>query len=1111
MSQALWYVKDGEGERGPFSTDQLRRMAENGEIRPDTPVQKGSRRANRSARQSFGWEEARGVRFLAGLFEASRVDGDQRRNGNAALSEFIPNFDPAQYDEGSLEVFRRIVEGVNRLREPPPSRSGAASCPFSLTLNRSEWDADTVSLLSQLEHAIEQLRAAMNDGTPLPPTDFVFRFDESIFDDDFVVFVRRIQSALNGLRKGQSPRAVDSQQTLFDLSQAQSQSRKEATAPSKSAAVPCRKDILAWQELVVAARDIGQHGQAVELAKEGVREYPRSDWLWRILGGELTELDRLDEAEKALNTARSLNPNADWLWRFFAGLHRKRKNLEGEIESLETVCSLGAPTWYDLNQLGIAYHNHRDLASSLKYYRLAAAKSEAAPWVNLGLVYSDPELSQDTDAADAYRRALALTPDYERAKELLQTTKRKLVPLADQVQTAATGLIQTDECFEFYISPLEVLQIEEAALVGQPDVKAIQHAKTRLLHELDLNDGKVGWINDYPLDKSRALAMEDELHDEAKRRYHAAVFQNKQLLHFLTRGDVRHFLYSDGYFPCDTEELLHCEPGFRAFLSRPFAKQYNRVLARAIERRLLPVVEALFDGRRWVEPKDEDLCFEGAFKRISDLVELMRSKVQDGCSRKVSLREMDDFLRQHSFPELFNLLPAHFASYQSDVVAEIRCLAIACFNQHGDPNLSKGVLTLCKRFTPRSVALTRRLEEDFKSIEEKISEDRKHSFSALVRPGQAVDVGRTGIRIGNETINSAEVEIIRWGIFIRTVNGAEREHSFSLVVGSADKVLRVEWDMRGLLGDITGFFRKNDDALPITQLTTRAQQAQFEMMIDAVLHNLVPAVLEKMMVRFQAGRKLVVGPCTLTNAGIAFSTGVLFQTTHLLPWQDVDTQTGGGQVTVISRTNRNARVSMAAKDTDNAVILPILSSVMREQHSQHVAQYESNGVSFNKKAFLGWMSILAVIVIIAIVAISISRKTAPDAPTKTAPSRRSYTPPVSPSDPAYSPAFTPSTPASESKSVYRIPNAKRAELDRESQAIDTAKATAERMAKQLESLGWELKQTESYLDRTSQFEVDDFNRKVDAYNNLLERVRAQDRLVNQLVESYNEKLRQHGR
>ena len=44
-----------------------------------------------------------------------------------------------------------------------------------------------------------------------------------------------------------------------------------------------------------------------------------------------------------------------------------------------------------------------------------------------------------------------------------------------------------------------------------------------------------------------------------------------------------------------------------------FARQYNFVLTRAIKKPLLPVVEALFDGRRWVEPEDDDICFEGAF------------------------------------------------------------------------------------------------------------------------------------------------------------------------------------------------------------------------------------------------------------------------------------------------------------------------------------------------------------------------------------------------------------------------------------------------------------------------------------------------------------------
>ena len=38
------------------------------------------------------------------------------------------------------------------------------------------------------------------------------------------------------------------------------------------------------------------------------------------------------------------------------------------------------------------------------------------------------------------------------------------------------------------------------------------------------------------------------------------------------------------------------------------------------------------------------------------------------------------------------------------------------------------------------------------------------------------------------------------------------------------------------------------------------------------------------------------------------------------------------------------------------------------------------------------------------------------------------------------------------------------------------------MAKQLEVLGGEIKQREPYLDRTSQFDVEEFNRKVDGFS-----------------------------
>ena len=85
------------------------------------------------------------------------------------------------------------------------------------------------------------------------------------------------------------------------------------------------------------------------------------------------------------------------------------------------------------------------------------------------------------------------------------------------------------------------------------------------------------------------------------------------------------------------------------------------------------------------------------------------------------------------------------------------------------------------------------------------------------------------------------------------------------------------------------------------------------------------------------------------------------------------------------------------------------------------------------------------------------------------------------------------------------------ELDSDTSAIDREKAAAEQMAIQLKNLKQEIDHKQLFLNQESQSDIDRYNSKVDTYNNLLERTRSQNRLVNQLVENYNNKLRQYGR
>ena len=891
-----------------------------------------------------------------------------------------------------------------------------------------------------------------------------------------------------------------------------------AAVPVLSSAVEAfPKDETLWQELVLAGSWSGQHASAVDFAKSAVRNHPRSDWLWRQLGSELTALDRLDEAESALNNSRTLNPKAEWLWRYFATLHRKRNNPDKEIEGLEILHSLGKANGTDLNQLGIAFYNQKNFGKALAYYRLSAATNlDVAPLFNMGLVFNDPEVSQDADAADAYRRTLELKADYERGQKELEATKTKLIPLAEKARAEAVALTQPDDYFRFYLSPFEAFQIQDIESPDKLEVKAVQRAKKLLLHEIDLNDGKVTWLENHALDKSRALTLEDELHDDIKREHHWAVFQNKPLLRFLTRGDIEHFLFSDDYFPRETLERLEDDPHFLPFLSKPFARQYNFVLTRAIENRLLSVIEALFDGRRWVEAGDDDVCFQGAYRHCKMLVEWVAAKAKSATSVKPDHSEIAGFIENLKVAETLNLLPTAFRPAQSQFVGHLRSLAIAAHNEHSDSESSAQILGLCKQFRFKSTDLNKRLEEDSKALEEILADNRKNSFSAWVRENQAVYITHTGIKLAGNSINADEVEAIRWGIYVRTINGIESEHSCTLVVSSARDCLQVRWDKRGIIGDVKNLFRMKDAAVPISQLSSTDQEAYFRKMIDAVVHHLIPPLLTKLVQRLRGGTPINVGPCSLTQSGIAFRTGIIFQKDHLIPWRDAKTEMQDGQVCVFNRRNGTAQISMPARDTDNAVILPILCNAMREGVSSGESTVENDAPAHPAKKFgKGWLVFVGILAAFGLIracdssspSSSTTSSVAPSPPSSTA----TYTPPPVATQPTDTTPSFPVIPNSESKAQYRVPSYMTAELDRDSRAIDDEKANAERMASQLEALSRDIERSKLYLDRTSQIAIDEFNSKVDSHNALVGKVRAQNRLVNQMVENYNAKLRKYDR
>jgi tetratricopeptide (TPR) repeat protein len=488
-----------------------------------------------------------------------------------------------------------------------------------------------------------------------------------------------------------------------------------------------------WQYLVLSNRNIERYEAVINTCKDALRAHPRSAWLWRELGNVYVRVERLGEAESALGQARRLEPQSAWLWRYYGQLYRKQKNYGAEAKALEELVELEEANSTDLNQLGIAHHDNKNYGRALEFYRRSAlVKPNTAAYFNMGLVFNDTEVSQDADAADAYRRALRINPAYTKAQEKLAATKSKLTPLAERALAQAHGVVRSDERYQHYLNPFEVLQLD--ADIEEIDVKARQRSKKKLLQELDLNDGRVSWLDEQPLDKSRVLAIEGELDDLDKQEYHRMILQNEPLLRFLTHGDIRHFLYSDDYFPEEALDLLDQDEGFRAFVSGPFATQYNAVLSRAIDKKALAVVEVLFDGRRWVEDADLEKCLSGAFKKVRHLADIIRSLEKESEKRLVGFPEVQNALNVHGIVGLFNLLPAQFRAEQTQMVAYLRSLAINCHNKHGQTAMSKSILSFCKQFHFKSHALNERLEEDYKKIEELLAEQAVASVFHSPRP-----------------------------------------------------------------------------------------------------------------------------------------------------------------------------------------------------------------------------------------------------------------------------------------------------------------------------------------------------------------------------------------
>jgi tetratricopeptide (TPR) repeat protein len=682
---------------------------------------------------------------------------------------------------------------------------------------------------------------------------------------------------------------------------------EEAIIAARRATVLDPESANAWWQLALAVHEKDGSGAAFPHFKKTIELAPAFAYGWHRFGLANKKTGQTDSAIDCWEKAIEIDPERTDTLSLLLTAYREREK-EGDDERIFEVLKLldeqGGLETDDVNRLGIEYHKRKDYYKAIIYFRRYACE-ESGPigLFNLGLAYSASEIGQDADAIDAWRRALLRDPTYDKAKSCIDGIIRPLLDLKDKVQAHGKSLIAEDHWYVNYINPYELLALEDVN-PWDLDIKQVQKARKALLQEIDLEDGCVAWMPGLKIDRSMAIKVVDELNEEWNRYRHHVVFQSKPLLNFLSRGLLDHFLVDAEESPIDVLDALDDQSGdFGPWLSKKFSPQYDLVLTEAILRKDLASIECLLDGRRWVSPEDEDRCFEGAHRQLQKLLLPLKDASKGAERFKPSVEGVRKVLADGNLGAILTVLPMAFQTEQNEAATLIRSISIDAHNVHEDTELAKDILQLARAFAVRSPSLRHRLDEDEKTLKDRIAEERKDESTIELR-GQEYTIKREGVKFGSVSVPTKEIETIRWGISVSRPNGNET-YAFSMAVGGrGSKVARLDWSASGNL---------------------KAQESLFNKLIDSAFSYVIPGILEKLNIELDRGSTIRVGPASVSKQGITFTIEGWFSNKQVLcPWHRLNATLSNGDLVITDSSNSKARISMPVREIDNAFVLYLM-------------------------------------------------------------------------------------------------------------------------------------------------------------------------------------------
>lgn len=677
---------------------------------------------------------------------------------------------------------------------------------------------------------------------------------------------------------------------------------EEALISAKTATIQDPDNADGWWHLALNNISLGRKEAALEALKETNDKAPYFPQAWAKRGSLELEFGDTEEAESSFEAALEYDSDEIEALRGIASIYVQKDTTEKRAEEIRVLTKLdeleGLNSWC-LNRLGILHFSNDHGFDAIKYWsRNAHQSDDTASLFNLGLAYNMDDVSQYVDAIDCWRLVMRRNASHEKAHDLIQATKTRLLDLAHEVRSSRQSLcLPEDQWYSIYINPFQLLNCPEDFDIDDLEPKVVQKWKKTLLQEIELEEGKLHWMHGLTIDRSKAIELAEKLSDIEVASHHWEVYKCKPLLAFLSKGDINHFLLDEEWSPLDFIERVSASEALREWLSEPFSAQYDRIFSKAVAARDVPVIEALLNGRRWVMPSYADRCFENALREADSILIPLRELKNRAETIKVTVKQIDEALKTHKIISILNLLPPYFRNLQNEAVGLVRSIAIDAHNAHEDSELSLAIFAKSKEFSFKSIELTQRLKEDFETISEIIKKQREHESHLTFGNDRHWKITKEGISDNGDLCPANEIRALRWGIMVEQ-NGS---HNYLF---AAKRRTGKEYILKWTSSD-----RDKQDAL-------------FEKLVNAAFHYIIPDVMENLLDELKRGGTLTIGPVQVTQSGLSFeSKWLIFTSQNQVPWSGVDVVLQNGSAIVVDKLRGKKSPPISLRDVPNAMLL----------------------------------------------------------------------------------------------------------------------------------------------------------------------------------------------